>query len=48
MVRWMAENQIENPEDIKAFQGLDFVYEPDCSSEENLVFVRREKETPGL
>lgn len=48
MVRWMAENQIENPEDIKAFQGLDFVYEPGCSSEENLVFIRREKETPGF
>ena len=48
MVRWMAENQIENVEDIKAFQGLDFVYEPDCSSEENLVFLQREKKTPGV
>lgn len=41
MVRFMAENQIDNPERLKEFQGLDYRYSPDLSSERNYVFVKK-------
>lgn len=40
MVRYMAENQIEDLEAIKAFCGLDFRYRADLSSETEYVFVK--------
>ncbi len=40
MVRFMAQNQITNPEGIKAFDLLDFRYSPEQSNAENFVFLR--------
>lgn len=47
MVRFMAVNQIGKPEDIKAFEGLEYRYSPEYSGEHIYVFVRRkEKKMP--
>ena len=43
MVRYMAEHQIENPEDICAFDRLDYAFDPERSDEETYVFVKRGK-----
>lgn len=40
MVRYMAQNQITNLEDIKAFDRLDFHYAPEHSDDKNFVFLR--------
>ncbi len=40
MVRFMAQNQITNPEDMKAFDLLDFRYTPEYSDDRNYVFLR--------
>lgn len=40
MVRFMAEKQIENPEDIKAFSRLGYVFRQELSSETEFVFER--------
>ncbi len=40
MVRFMAQNQITNPEEIKTFAMLDFRYSPEHSNSENLTFLR--------
>lgn len=40
MVRFMAQNQITNPEAIKSFTMLDFRYSPEYSSTENFVFLK--------
>lgn len=44
MVRFMAVNGIENPEEIKAFEGLDYRYSPDHSDDDTYVFVRQKEE----
>ena len=44
MVRFMAVNQIENPEEIKAFAGLDYRFSPEHSDEKTYVFLRRERD----
>ena len=44
MVRFMAVNQIEQPEEIKAFDGLDYRYAPVYSDEDTFMFLRRGKE----
>ena len=41
MVRFMAENQIENPEDIRKFDRLGYEYRDDLSGETEIVFVKR-------
>ncbi len=41
MVRYMAENQIEDPDDIKNFARLGYVYRDDLSSKNEIVFERR-------
>ncbi len=41
MVRWMAENRIENPEELKKFDLLGYQYDPVSSSPWNYVFVRK-------
>jgi hypothetical protein len=43
MVRYMAEHQIENPEDIRAFDRLDYTFDPAHSDENTYVFVKRGK-----
>lgn len=40
MVRYMAQNQITNPEDVKSFDLLDFLYAPEHSDDNNFVFLR--------
>ena len=40
MVRFMAEKQIENPEDIKAFNRLGYVFRQELSSETEFMFER--------
>lgn len=40
MVRFMAENQIENMEDLKSFDRLDYKYRADLSCEKKYVFER--------
>ena len=41
MVRYMAENKIEDLEGIKAFNRLDYVYRDELSSHEELVFIKK-------
>ena len=41
MVRFMAENSIENPEDIKKFDRLGYSFRSDLSSETEYVFERK-------
>ena len=43
MVRYMAEQQITQPEDIRAFDRLDYDFDPERSDESNYVFVKRGK-----
>lgn len=40
MVRYMAANQIEDPEDMKAFSELDYCYAPELSTEREYVWLR--------
>ena len=40
MVRFMAENQIENPSEIKRFDRLGYIYRDDLSSDKEFVFER--------
>lgn len=44
MVRWLSENQIEEPEEIKAFQGLDYKFREEYSSDQEYVFLELNKE----
>ncbi len=41
MVRFMTENGIERPEDIQAFDSLDYRYAPLYSDEQHYVFIRQ-------
>ena len=43
MVRYMAEHQIENPEDIRTFDRLDYAFNSERSDEETYVFVKSSK-----
>ena len=43
MVRYMAEHHIKTPEDIKSFDRLDYVFDPERSDERTYVFVKRGK-----
>ena len=43
MVRYMAEHQIKTPEDIRAFDRLDYAFDPERSDESTYVFVKRGK-----
>ena len=40
MVRWLAENNVTDPEDIKDFSDLDYRYSPAHSAQDNFVFIR--------
>lgn len=40
MVRFMAENNIENIDDIKKFKGLDYHYKEELSRGNNYVFIK--------
>ena len=43
MVRYMAEQQITKPEEIRAFDRLDYAFDPERSDESTYVFVKRGK-----
>ena len=43
MVRFMAENSITDPEDLKLFDRLDYRYSPESSTDSNYVFILRKK-----
>lgn len=43
MVRWLAEQQIKEPEVVTEFCRLGYRYEPHCSDASTYVFVRREE-----
>lgn len=40
MVRWLAENNVTTPEDIKRFADLGYRYAPERSTENNYVFIK--------
>ena len=40
MVRFMAEHQIENPEELKTFDRLGYTFRPELSREAEYVFIR--------
>ena len=42
MVRWAAEMQIEDPEEVKAFRELGYEYRPEYSTETEYVFLKKE------
>ena len=48
MVRYMAEHQITEPEDIRAFDRLDYTFDPERSDDSTYVFVKRGKEPCSL
>ncbi len=48
MVRYMAEHQITNPENIRAFDRLDYDFDPVRSDEDTYVFVKRGKKPCSL
>lgn len=39
MVRWLAENQITDCENIKAFSDYGYVYDVECSTSNHYVFI---------
>lgn len=43
MVRWLAENAITNPEDIKEFNGQGYAYSKELSTKDHYVFVKMKK-----
>lgn len=46
MVRWLAENRVTRPEDIRAFADLGYRFSPEHTTRSNLVFVKEEGERP--
>ena len=40
MVRWLAENNIESPKDIRKFADLDYHFDTDLSTENTFVFIK--------
>ena len=48
MVRYMAENQIAEPEEIWAFDRLDYAFDPERSDESTYVFVKKGKSPCSL
>ncbi len=44
IVRFMAENKIEDPQEIKKYNRLDYVFREDLSDPSNYVFIEKEEE----
>lgn len=44
MVRWMSDHEIQQIEDLKKFQGLNYRYEEEYSSENELVFIQHKEQ----
>lgn len=47
MVRFMAENQIENPEQMQAFDRLGYRFQPEISTKESYIFVKQAESAAG-
>ena len=47
MVRWLAENNVTAPEEIKGFTDLDYRFSPAHSTENNYVFIREKEDVRG-
>ena len=43
MVRYMAECRVKSPEELRAFDRLDYAFDPSRSNEETYVFVKNER-----
>lgn len=43
MVRWMAENRIEKPEDVRSFADLGYCFDGEVSNEKRMIFVKGER-----
>ena len=43
MVRFMAENQIENLEEIKKFDRMDFMFHKELSSDTEYIFIAEKR-----
>ena len=48
MVRYMAEHQIRQPEEMQAFDRLDYAFDPERSDNETYVFVKKEGSSCSL
>ena len=46
MVRYMAENNVTEPEELKAFDRLGYRFDPERSSETENIFTRVPEEAP--
>lgn len=44
MVRFMAENRVSQPEELRTFNRLDYAYSPEHSAADTFVFLRQRKE----
>ena len=42
MVRWMAEHDVANPEDIRVFSDLDYRFAPELSNQDHFIFTKGE------
>lgn len=42
MVRWLAEHDIEDPEDVRAFSDLGYRFEPELSNQDHFIFTKGE------
>ena len=40
MVRWLAEHNVTEPEDIQAFTDLNYRFSPALSAENHFVFIK--------
>lgn len=45
MVRWMAENRVTDPEDLKGFDRLRYRFAPEYSGEDTLVFLMEKEQS---
>lgn len=41
MVRYLAQNQVTDPEGIKSFTGLGYQFAPECSDQKTFTFLRK-------
>lgn len=46
MVRWMAQNQVEDPDPLRLFSELGYHFDPQKSTPNKIVYVRREEDIP--
>ncbi len=43
MVRYMAENQIHTPDEIRKFDGFHYMFREELSDENTFVFIKEEE-----